>query len=135
MALIPLGILAPSSSGAFLGQFPQYRPDVICRKRNAGERLVLATAAELLCMWQVAKSFSVPPQSPSRPFQLRSAASWLEGQFLHKEVDSRIHLESMKVVGIALQSHEQAAVGHVGRAGRREGGRTEVRSKHTVPNS
>lgn len=39
----------------------------------------------------------------------------LEGEFLHQEVDVRINLEPMQVVGVALQPHQQAAVRDVSR--------------------
>lgn len=46
--------------------------------------------------------------------------SWvLEGQFLHEEVDSGVHLKAVKVVGVSLQPHEEATVRHIGRAERR----------------
>lgn len=49
------------------------------------------------------------------------ASRVLEGQFLHEEVNPGVHLEAVKVVGISLQPHEEAAVRHVGRAeGRKE---------------
>lgn len=31
---------------------------------------------------------------------------WLEGQFLHKEIDSGVDLKAVKVVGVTLQPHE-----------------------------
>lgn len=43
----------------------------------------------------------------------------LEGQFLHEQVDPGVHLKAVKVVGVSLQPHEEAAVRHIGRAGRR----------------
>lgn len=43
----------------------------------------------------------------------------LEGQFLHEEVDPGVHLKAVKVVGVSLQPHEEAAIRHVGRAERR----------------
>lgn len=47
----------------------------------------------------------------------------LEGQFLHQEVNPGVHFEAMQVVGIPLKSHEQAAIGHIGRAEEKGGQR------------
>lgn len=40
----------------------------------------------------------------------------LEGQLLHQEVNTRVHLKAMQVVCVSLQPHEQSPVGHIGRA-------------------
>lgn len=42
----------------------------------------------------------------------------LEGQFLHEEVDPGVYLKAVKVVCVSLQPHEEATVGHIGRAER-----------------
>lgn len=38
-----------------------------------------------------------------------------EGQLLHEEVDSGVHLKAVKVVGVSLQPHEKASIRHIGR--------------------
>lgn len=48
----------------------------------------------------------------------KSRVGWeleLEGQFLHKEIDSGVDLKAVKVVGITLQSHKEATVRNVSR--------------------
>lgn len=50
--------------------------------------------------------------------QVESGELILEGQLLHEEVHSGVHLKAMKVVGISLQPHEEASIRHIGRAGR-----------------
>jgi hypothetical protein len=40
----------------------------------------------------------------------------LECKFLHEQVDVLIHLESLQVVGISLQSHQQPSERHVRRS-------------------
>lgn len=47
---------------------------------------------------------------------------YLEGQFLHQEINPGIHFKAMQVIGIPLESHEQATIGHIGRAeGKKKG--------------
>lgn len=40
----------------------------------------------------------------------------LEGQLLHQQVNTRVHLKPVQVVCVSLQPHEQPPVGHIGRA-------------------
>lgn len=46
-------------------------------------------------------------------------AEWvLEGQFLHEEIDPRVHFKAVEVVGVPLEPHEETSIRHVGRAER-----------------
>ena len=60
--------------------------------------------------------FSMAVEPVEEPGQV---IGFLEGQFLHEQVDPGVHLEAVEVVGVSLQPHEEAAVRHVGRAERR----------------
>lgn len=50
---------------------------------------------------------------------LAEQMSFLKGQFLHEEVNPRVYLKAMKIVGVSLQPHEKSTIRHIGRAERK----------------
>lgn len=58
-----------------------------------------------MCSTSAFLPFSMPfsmAVTVMEPGDVREQSGVLEGQFLHEEVDSGVHLKAVKVVGIAL---------------------------------
>ncbi len=64
--------------------------------------------------------------------RLALAALALVGDLLHEEINIRVQFETMQVIRIALQSHQQPAEGRISRSGTREHTSNTSRREHEI---